>query len=150
MAANTGIIEGQDLLVYVDATPIAHSTTCTMTPTMETRDRVTKDTGKWKSKKAGLLDWEVTSEGLAMYGSGNYNDLYAAMITRAPVTIKFSGRDAVDDNDTWTAQQDGDTYYEGQGYITNLPETAPNNEDATFTITITGDGELGQKTLPIV
>ncbi|MFA7466959.1 MAG: phage tail tube protein [Desulfotomaculaceae bacterium] len=148
MAANTGIIEGQDLLVYVAGTAIAHSTTCTLSPTVETRDRVTKDTGKWKTKKAGMLDWEVTAEALAMYGAGNYHTLLAAMITRADVTIKFAGRDASVDptNDNFTTEQTGDTYYEGPGIITQLPQTAPNNADATFTITITGNGELETKT----
>lgn len=149
MAANEGIIEGQDLLVYVATVAIAHSTTCAMTPTMETRTRATKDTGKFVNRVGGLLDWEVTAEALAMYGTGNYNTLLTAMLTRQPVTVKFAGRDAsaTPTDDDWTPEEIGDTYYEGQALITNLPLTAPKNADATFSITLSAAGKLEIKTV---
>ena len=38
MAATTGIINGTDMLVYVDSVAIAHSTSCTLNLTSATRD----------------------------------------------------------------------------------------------------------------
>ena len=151
MPANSGVIEGQDLLLYIDVegtpTPVAHAKTHNLEPSAEVRDRVSKDTGKWKNKVAGLLDWKASCEALAMYDGYNYHSLFALMVARAPVTLKLAGRDAVDDNDNWTPEEVGDTYYEGSAIITGLPLTAPNNEDATFSCSFEGTGALEPKTV---
>jgi len=151
MAANTGIIEGQDLIVFVDVagtpTPIAHTTSHTIEVTLGTRDRVSKDTGKWARKMPNLLGWTMNVEALATYDGYGYHDLFDLQIARTPVTIKSAGRAAVDSNDTWAPEQVGDAYYEGSAYITGLPMSAPNNEDGTFSCSFEGDGELEKKTV---
>jgi predicted secreted protein len=143
MAANTGVIEGQDLLLYVGGTAVAHSTTCVLTPSVETRDRLTKDTGKFKTKVGGLIDWEVSADALAAYDGNSYHTLFALMTARAAVTIKFAGRTV---GENWKTEQVGDKYFEGSAIITSMPMTAPNNADATFSISLTGTGLLDQKT----
>ncbi|PTN08042.1 putative secreted protein [Mangrovibacterium marinum] len=153
MAANTGVIEGQDLILYIEVegvpTPIAHSTQHTLEPSVETRDRVSKDTGKWKNKVAGLLDWKAGCDALACYDGFSYATLFGLMISRQPVTLKLAGRDAVDSNDNWTPEQAGDTYFEGEAIISSLPKTAPNNADATFSVSFEGTGELTAKTVAV-
>lgn len=153
MSANTGVIEGQDLVLYIEVagvpTPVAHSTSHTLEPSAETRNRLSKDTGKWKNKVAGLLDWKAGCEVLAMYDEYSYHDLFALMVARTPVTLKLAGRDAIDTNDNWKPEQIGDTYYEGDAIITSLPLTAPNNADATFSISFEGTGALTPKTVAI-
>jgi len=151
MAANTGVMEGQDLLLYIESaagvwTPIAHATSHSLEPTLETRDRLSKDTGKWKKKVAGLLGWTATCEALACYDGYSYSSLLALQIARTPVKLKLAGRAAEDDNDTWTPEQIGDKYWEGDAIITGLPLTAPNNEDATFSCSFEGTGALEEKT----
>jgi len=142
MAVNTGVIEGQDLLLFVGATAIAHATTHSLEPSAEVRDRLSKDTGKWKNKVAGLLDWKANCDALACYDGNSYHTLFAMMIARTPVIVKLAGRAAVDDNDNWKPEQTGDTYYTGNAIITGLPLTAPNNEDATFSCSFEGTGPL--------
>lgn len=146
MAANTGVIEGQDLLLYVNSTAVAHSQTCTMSPTVEVRDRLSKDTGKYKGKVAGLIDWEVSADALAAYDGHSFSTLYALMIARTALTIKFAGRAAVGTSDNWKAEQVGDKYFQGSAIITAMPLSAPNNADATFSITLAGTGLLELKT----
>ena len=149
MPANTGVIEGNDLILYIEVagvfTPVAHSTQHTIEPTAETRDRLSKDTGKWKTKVAGLLDWKAGCEALACYDGYSYHSLFALMIARAPVKLKLAGRDAVDSNDNWKPEQIGDNYLEGSAIIASLPKTAPNNADATFSISFEGTGPLEAK-----
>lgn len=150
MAANEGVIEGNDLMLYVETavgtwTPAAHATSHSIEPSMETRDRVSKDTGKWKKKVASLLGWTASVEALACYDGFSYHSLLALMIQRKPVKIKLSGRDAVDDNDNWKPEEIGDNYLEGMALITGLPKKAPLNEDATFTCSFDGDGPLEPK-----
>lgn len=146
---NSGVIEGQDLVLFIDVagtpTPIAHSTSHTLEPSGETRDRVSKDTGKWKTKVMGLIGWTAGCEALACYDGYTYKDIFALFVNRASITLKLAGRDAVDDLDTWTPEASGDTYFEGDAFITGLPLTAPNNEDATFSISFEGTGPLTPK-----
>ena len=143
MAANTGIIEGQDLLLYAGGTAIAHSTSCVFSPSVEVRDRLTKDTGKYKTKVGGLIDWEVSADALAAYDGHNYHTLFALMIARAAITVKFAGRTV---GENWKTEQVGDKYFEGSAIITSMPLTAPNNADATFSITLAGTGLPDLKT----
>jgi predicted secreted protein len=151
MAANTGFIEGQDyvlsIMVSTTWTPIAHSTSHTLEVNMETRDRSSKDTGRWKGKVAGLLGWSATSESLALYDSYSFFDLKALMDARTKVQVKLAGRAAGGaGDDTYKATAVGDDYYEGYGYITALSLNAANASDATCSCTIEGDGELESKT----
>jgi predicted secreted protein len=151
MAANTGVIQGQDyvlaIMVATTWTPIAHSTTHTLDVNMEVRDRASKDSGIWKSKVPGLLGWSATSESLALYDGYSFNDLKALMDARTKVQVKLAGRAATAGDDNYEPQQTGDDYYEGYGYITRASLNAPNSQDSTCTVSIEGDGELEHKTV---
>lgn len=150
MAANTGFIQGQDYVLSVMVgttwTPIGHSTSHTLEVNMETRDRSSKDTGRWKGKVPGLLGWSVTSESIALYDGYSFAELKALMDNRTKVQVKLSGRAAsAGGDDLYLPSQIGDDYNEGYGYITNLSLNAPNANDATVSCTIEGDGELESK-----
>ena len=149
MAANTGIIEGQDLIIEVNGVPIAHATSHSIEPSSETRERLSKDTGKWKGRVAGLLDWTASCDALACYDGNSYFTLLALMINREKVTLKMAGRAAVDANDNWTPEQVGDKYLEGEAYITGLPLSAPNNDDATFSCSFEAASKLEIKTITV-
>lgn len=137
MAANTGFIQGQDLVVYIGSNAVAHSTSCVFTPSVETRPRISKDTGGFNAKVAGLGDWEISADALACYDGHSYFELLALLQAKDPVTVKFSGR-PTDSSGYFTPEAVGDKYITGSGIITQLPLTAPNNADATFSITIAG------------
>lgn len=148
---NTGFIVGTDLLLYIETaagvwTPIAHATSHSIEPSMETRDRATKDTGKWKGKVAGLLGWTASCEALALYDGYSWHDLFALFTNRTKVKIKLAGRTA-GTTGQYIPELAGDKYAEGSAYITSMPLTAPNNEDATMSVSFEGDGELEQKTV---
>jgi hypothetical protein len=70
MAANTGIIQGRTWLYTWPELLLRIQRPVPWTPTLETRDRATKDTGKWASKVGGLLSWEISRKALRCYGSG--------------------------------------------------------------------------------
>ena len=146
MAANTGVIEGQDLLVFYNGAAIAHATSHSIEPSGETRDRVSKDTGKWKQKVAGLLGWKANCEALACYDGNSHHTLHALMLARTAVTVKLGGRTTLGGNDNFKLAQIGDKYLEGTAFITGLPLTAPNNADATFSCSFEGTGKLEVKT----
>lgn len=146
MAANTGVIQGQDFVLYVGGTAIAHSTSCTFSPSAETRPRISKDTGGFNAKVGGLRDWECSAEALACYDGNSYFSLLALLQAQSPVTIKFAGR-VTDNSGYFTPEAVGDKYIQASGIITQLPLTAPNNADATFSITIAGAEDFEIKTV---
>ncbi|MCK5632668.1 hypothetical protein KAH94_02890 [bacterium] len=153
--ANTGIVEGQDMLIYISEDDgatydaIAHATSHTMVINTETRQRNTKDTGKWDAKKAGLLSWSMTSESLLAYDSFSFNDLLAAQKLRVPVKVKYAGRPAVDSNDDWTPEVAADSFEEGMAIIESVTRNDAKNADSTMSISLVNDGELATHTVPV-
>lgn len=152
MAANTGVKQGQDIILYIETetstwSAIGHGTNHSVEEDMETRDRASKDTGMWRRKVPGLLGWSVSCEALSLYDGYTYHDIKALKDARNLVKVKVAGRAAVGDNDTWVPEATDDKYLQGSGYITSLSENHPNNEDSTLSVTIEGDGELETKTV---
>ena len=148
MAAPT-IIKGRDLLLFnSDGHSYAYATNHTMTLTMETADISSKDHGQWGAVEASRLSWEITSENL--YTTSDYDTLFAQMTAGTPITVRFGLKNTPADPDMcpadgnmalpyWTSQS---TYYSGKALITSLVANAPNGENASYNITLSGVGSL--------
>jgi len=135
MAATTGIINGTDMLVYVDSVAIAHSTSCTLNLTSATRDVSSKTSAGVTNREYGKRDWSVTGDGLYQFTtSNNFSDLFSLYANRTKVTIRVS---------TETADN---KYYEGEAVLTSLNATFPSEENSTFTYTFEADGDITEYT----
>lgn len=129
------ILNGTDLGVYTGASPslIGASTTCSLQLTRDTRDVSNKDSGGWKAVKTGQKSWSISTEGLYNpSGTNGYIALYNAWTagTELTLTLKSAG------NPT------GDYYWSGSAVITSLQMNAPNEGNATFSVTFQGTGAL--------
>jgi len=155
--ANTGIVNGGDILVYMNTgtaispvwTAIGHATEHSMSIKTELRDRVTKDTGAWRSRKAGIMDATINIGALTTYDGYGYNDLLALFKTRASVLVKYAGRLAADvtAGTAEVAETSGDKYEEGSFIIESVDRTDAANTDSTFSVALQSDGELETKTV---
>jgi hypothetical protein len=157
MAANTGIIDGGDILVYVNTgtvlsptwTPVAHCTECSISHSTEIRKRMTKDTGKSSEKKAAEQTTTINVSALRTYGAYNYFDLRAIQLAGTEVQLKYSGRPAADlaAGLVEVAEQVGDKYEEGMFIITSLDSTDAKNADSTMKATFENSGLPEVKTV---
>lgn len=135
--ASTGINNGtlSALYVYVAgvATKIADMTTNDFSVEMATRDASNKDSGGWQDILEGQKSWSMSADAYfsedAAYG---YEDLFDLWTARTKVLVAFS------------SEVTGDKRYKGQGYITSLSRSAPNEESETFSISIQGTGTISK------
>lgn len=159
MAANTGIIDGGDIMLYVNTgtsetpvwTPGAHCTEHKISHSAEIRKRLTKDTGKFSQKRAGEQTTTITVSALTTYGSHSYFELRALMLAGTPVLLKYSGRPAADvtAGKAEVAEQAGDKYEQGEFLIASLERTDAKNADSTMSATFENSGEIEIKTVSV-
>lgn len=91
----------------------------------------------------GTISWTMSTSAL-FTDANNYDALFKKMTARQPVEFKFG---YVNSLGTSTTEADltlntKKSYYSGTGYITSLELSAGNNEVASFSIEISGNGKL--------
>lgn len=140
---------GNEFFVYdASSNAIAYATDCNLSVSADTIDTSNKQSGIWASAMAGQISWNVSTS--ALYTSeAKYDELFSAMTTRTPMTIKFGRITSLVDASTGepnTTLKVSAGYYEGEAYITSLELNAGNNEVASYTAEFTGNGKLQRKT----
>lgn len=147
------ILKGDELMLFKDNKSIAYATSHVLTITGNTVDIASKDHGFWGASEVGSLTWEITSENL--YTQDAYDKLFDAMVACEPIDVAFGkvanyNKNGIDNSTTdWTPDtttSTGSVKY-GKAVITSLVANANTGENATFSITLTGQGAI-TKTAP--
>lgn len=146
------IIKGAELMLFKDGKSLAYATSHTLNITGNTIDISSKDHGAFSASEVGSISWEITSENL--FTDGDYDALFSTMVNRTPITVVFGHAKDYNvnglaaDQDNWVPDDTKDSkYYEGTAVITSLNLTANNGENATYSVTLTGNSALQQKTV---
>ncbi len=136
--AKEGYINGSDLLIKIAGKAVGHCTSHTLTFASETKDRSVKpvasatiSTSLWKGKGVTGLSVSISAEGLRNYDEteGGFKTLVSAWVTGQPVEVIGFERES-----------DANPYLSGNFVITNLEETSPAQDDATYSISLENDG----------
>lgn len=153
---NSDIIKGGHLMVFVGGNPIAFATSHSLSKTLNTQEISTKDHGDFAAVLPQNISWEITTENL--YSLNGYAALNTVFNTRQAVTVAFGESTYAQDGTqaSIVLPETGGTatsnwalsgaYEEGQAYITSLQVTAGAGDNATFSATFTGTGDLTSKT----
>lgn len=137
--AKTGYCNGSDLLLYVGGKAVGSCTSHTTTFNSETKERAVKpvasaalSSGKWKKKGVVGLSYSISAEGLRFYDETEcgFKQLFKLWKAGEPVEVKCMERDGADQ-----------PYLAGKCVITSLEETAPAQDDATYSVNLENDGE---------
>lgn len=137
--AKNGFCNGSDLLLYVNGKAVGSCTTHALTLSSETKDRAVKpaaskgiSSGLWKNKGVVGLSYSISAEGLVFYDETEcgYKDLLALWKAGKPVEVKCMERESSDT-----------PYLAGKCVISSLEQTAPAQDDATYSISLENDGE---------
>ena len=141
-----GYKPGSDLLVFVAGKAIGHCTTCTVTHGTETKERAVKppatDTsagvGKWTEKNVSKLTVSISAEGFSFYDEteAGYEQLFKLWDEAVPVQLKYAHRG-----------EEATKYYSGNFVISNLQETSPAGDDATYSVSFENSGQV--KAFPV-
>lgn len=137
--AKTGYCNGSDLLLYVGGKAVGSCTSHTTTFNSETKERAVKpvasaalSSGKWKKKGVVGLSYSISAEGLRFYDETEcgFKQLFKLWKAGEPVEVKCMEREGAEK-----------PYLKGNCVITSLEETAPAQDDATYSVNLENDGE---------
>lgn len=113
------IINGGDITVTQEGTLIANSTSHTLTINMATRDISNKDSGIYAAREGGRLDVSVQVEGLVAVGG--FKTLLNLIVARAALTLAL--------------KEGATTYMTGEFLLTSVEQSAPDQENVTYSAT---------------
>jgi predicted secreted protein len=143
----SGYKPGSDLLIFVAGEAIGHCSTCTVTHQSESQERAVKPVasaaaagvGKWTEKNVSKLSVSISAEGFSFFGEteAGYKELLTLWNAAAPVEVKYAYRGEEDK-----------LYYGGMFVITNLSETSPAGDDATYSLSLESSGQIRFYELP--
>lgn len=137
--AKTGYCNGSDLLLYVGGKAVGSCTSHTTTFSSETKERAVKpvasaalSSGKWKKKGVVGLSYSISAEGLRFYDETEcgFKQLFKLWKAGEPVEVKCMERDSTEK-----------PYLVGSCVITSLEESAPAQDDATYSLNLENNGE---------
>lgn len=141
------IVRGDEIMLFKDGKSLAYATSHTLSITGNTIEISSKDSGYWGASEIGNITWEITSENL--YVDSEFDNLFTAMVAKSPITVTFGRADNYnanglgDSSTNWIPDASvGAKYYQGPAIITSLQANANTGENATYSITLTGNGAL--------
>ena len=141
----TGLVNGTDLIIQVGTsngndTPVAYATSCSLEISMDEIDQTNKDSGGWKKIIGGLRSWSVSSDQLyqneSKSGEKGFTEFWSHVggtAERTPVYVQLMRTGSVTSNNK---------IYHGQAYVTSLSVNGGTEDQATFSVTLTGTGVL--------
>lgn len=138
------IIKGDDLMLFdAQGKSIAFATSHSLSISADSADVSSKDSGKWKANEVNKLGWEITSENL--FTSDSYDTLFSSMVSRTAIDVFFGLKKETTDG-TESGWSKGSGTYTGKAYITSLTANANSGDNATYSVTLTGTGEIKKAT----
>lgn len=137
--ADTGYINGSDLLLKVAGKAVGHCTSHSLTFNSETKDHsvkpvatAAKSSGMWKSKNVTGLSISISAEGMRFYDEkeNGYEQI-------APSWGKGESVDV----EAFKRGEDNKPYVKGKFIIASIEESNPAQDDATYSVSLENDGE---------
>lgn len=135
----TNYVNGSDLLLKVGGKAVGHCTSHTLTFGSETKERAVKpvatekkSAGLWKGQGVTSLSIEIKAEGL-VFATETENGFEKL----APL---WGAGDSVE-VEAFRREEDTTPYVKGMFVIDSLEQTAPAQDDATYSVSLKNDGE---------
>lgn len=110
---------------------MAHSTSASLSMSMDLRDKTSKSSAGWQENLGGLKSWEMSGDSFVeignISGKADIEELFTVWNTGDAITVNFGATGMV---------------YSGQAIITSMSIDAGVEENATYSISLTGSGPL--------
>ncbi len=144
MANLTTALNGTDIKVYDSSTNIlvAYAQSGTLNVNHSTRDISNKESSGWAEAMEGQRNWDISLDGAYAWTNvggtaltnGADDLLNSYIITRTSLVVRFGNTDGTTSN----------IYYEGTAWLTAFSVSAPTEDTATYSLSLTGTGALTQ------
>lgn len=137
MAFTEKVIGGEEIILSVDSRIIACSTSFTLELSNSVREVACKGSGDFSSAEYGRFSWTVSTDALLDLGKDDvtyisYPDLLQLMLNKTVVSIEA----LYEENATNTMS------ITGECIITSISKTAPDSENASYSVSLQGRGAL--------
>jgi predicted secreted protein len=133
--ATTGVFNGTNLILTVEGATVGHTTSCSMSLSMDTPEATTKDSNGFSEYIGGVKGGEVSFEGLVSYDdSANAIEFADYLLARTQLTCVFG-----------TAET-GDAVYTAEGFLTSVEMSAEMESAVTYSGSITLTGAITKST----
>lgn len=127
---------GTDVGLYIGGTLITNLTSNDFSVEHSPREATTKNSSGWSESLEGLRSATFSASGYFEEDAAyNFENLYAAISTRATVTVRYSSEVA------------GDKYYEASAWVTSMSRSAPLEETETFEMSFQVTGAITEGTV---
>lgn len=134
-------------MLFYNGASLAYATSHQLSLSGNAIEVSSKDHGEWTSKMIGKLSWSITSDNL--FTEEDYSSMVDLWIARTPIEIIFTLKKEADGvvipATGWTPK--ASSGYKGKVVITGITTNAPDNENATYSITLEGAGALSKVTV---
>ena len=111
---------------------VAHSTSASLSVNMDLRDSTTKSSAGWQENLGGLKSWEMSGDAFVDIASptgADIESLFTAFEARTAIQCTFGLSGML---------------YDGTALITSISIDAGVEENATYSISLTGSGALAK------
>lgn len=139
-------------MLFYNGKSLAFATSHQLSLSGEAKEISSKDSGEWTNKIIGKLSWSITSDNL--FTETDYDSMVDLWIKRTPIEVIFAvkGNTGTDNGDGTVVPTGGWTPkaasgYKGKVVITGITANAPDNDNATYSITLEGAGALTKITV---
>ena len=133
--ATTGVFNGTELLLKVEGATVGHTTSCSLSLSMDTPEATTKDSNGFSEYIGGVKGGEISFEGLIAYDdTSNAIEMADFLLARTQLTCVFG-----------TAET-GDAIYTAEGFLSSVEMSAEMEAAVTYSGSITITGALTKLT----
>ena len=133
--ATTGVFNGTNLILSIEGATVGHTTSCSMSLSMDTPEATTKDSNGFSEYIGGVKGGEISFEGLIAYDdSSNAIEMADFLLARTQLTCVFG-----------TAET-GDAVYTAEGFLSSVEMSAEMEAAVTYSGSITITGAITKST----
>ena len=142
-----GVIKGQNLRVLIGNKCVAFATSCTVHVSLNLEESSTKDSTKNFTEQTPTgISWDMSCDALYSMDADatgvNAIDALDKVLAQTKVTVMFEQTTG----DKNRAAVTGSAVYSGDAWVNDISINAANRQNTSYTIQLTGDGELAKST----
>ncbi len=133
--ATTGVFNGTNLLLKIEGTTVGHTTSCSLSLSMDTPEATTKDSAGFSEYIAGVKGGEISFEGLIAYDD-SFNAIQAAdnLLNRTQLTCVFG------------TTESGDAIYTAEAFLTSVEMSGEMEAATTYSGSLIITGAITKST----
>ena len=127
--ATTGVFNGTNLILKVEGDTVGHTTSCSLSLSMDTPEATTKDSNGFSEYIGGVKGGEISFEGLVVYDDdANAIEMADYLLARTKLTCVFG------------TAENGDAIFTAEAFLSSVEMSAEMESAVTYSgsLTITG------------